>query len=196
MDFTVKCVCLNPESNGAMWDCNNCKTWQHEECYYEPEDIPSEQDTHYCIDCEPRFVDVARAVAIQTQRKDEELQSSQQALDDLRLQRKKDHEETVRMMERDLDLTREEDQEKLVKTNEEDPKGKGVVSEMRKRVFLNWNVLGREVRYQRREEKEIENSFEEYLRQLRSDGFTEEEIEILMTKKQRPPSPNISEMEL
>ena len=63
--FTIKCICNYLEDDGFTVLCESCNTWQHAECYYEPENIPGEDDMHSCVDCEPRPLDARRANEIQ-----------------------------------------------------------------------------------------------------------------------------------
>ncbi|KAL4935440.1 hypothetical protein BDV06DRAFT_128729 [Aspergillus oleicola] len=57
--YTIKCICAFQDDDGSTVFCEKCETWQHIECYYHGlEKVP---DVHYCVDCEPRYLDGRRA---------------------------------------------------------------------------------------------------------------------------------------
>jgi hypothetical protein len=58
-DYTIKCICDFDEDDGNTVLCEKCDTWQHIECYYHGKKVP---EIHNCADCEPRSLDVKRAI--------------------------------------------------------------------------------------------------------------------------------------
>lgn len=67
----IKCICGFQDDDGSKYVyCENCDTWQHVECYY-PETAWSEEETHNCVDCEPRVLDAKRATERQKRRREE-----------------------------------------------------------------------------------------------------------------------------
>ena len=65
--YTIKCVCPFDDDDGLTVFCERCETWQHIECYYPTRKVP---DVHNCVDCEPRPVDVKRALERQRRRRE------------------------------------------------------------------------------------------------------------------------------
>ncbi|KAJ6108611.1 hypothetical protein N7523_009934 [Penicillium sp. IBT 18751x] len=57
--YTIKCICQFDEDDGNTVFCEGCETWQHIICYYPKHRVP---DVHNCVDCEPRPLDVRRAI--------------------------------------------------------------------------------------------------------------------------------------
>jgi len=57
--YTIKCICQFDEDDGSTVFCEGCETWQHIICYYPDKRVP---DVHNCVDCEPRPLDLRRAV--------------------------------------------------------------------------------------------------------------------------------------
>ena len=67
--YTIKCICGFFDDDGDTVLCEPCQTWQHIICYYEPEDRPKEEDSHGCVDCEPRPLDAKRATECQREQR-------------------------------------------------------------------------------------------------------------------------------
>ena len=67
--YTIKCICGFFDDDGDTVLCEPCQTWQHIICYYEPEDRPKEEDSHGCVDCEPRLLDAERATECQREQR-------------------------------------------------------------------------------------------------------------------------------
>ncbi|KNC77845.1 hypothetical protein SARC_09709, partial [Sphaeroforma arctica JP610] len=63
------CVCGFEHDDEHMIACDRCNNWQHTVCMgLKPSTVPS---IHYCVNCEPRPVDVGRAKAIQSKKAEE-----------------------------------------------------------------------------------------------------------------------------
>jgi hypothetical protein len=58
-DYTIKCICTYTDDDGNTVLCENCRTWQHINCYYP--DYPV-LEIHFCGDCRPRYLDGKRAI--------------------------------------------------------------------------------------------------------------------------------------
>ncbi len=67
-DYTIKCVCRFDDDDGNTVYCERCETWQHIECYYHGRVVP---EVHYCADCDPRPIDVRRALERQRRRREQ-----------------------------------------------------------------------------------------------------------------------------
>ncbi|KAG8531653.1 uncharacterized protein KY384_003284 [Bacidia gigantensis] len=68
-DSTIKCICGFKHDDGLSVFCEKCNTWQHTECYYYDEKndrVPQNHEldaiSHFCTDCEPRWIDVQAAI--------------------------------------------------------------------------------------------------------------------------------------
>ncbi|USW54164.1 Putative SET domain, Zinc finger, PHD-type, Zinc finger, FYVE/PHD-type [Septoria linicola] len=62
-DGQISCICGFADDDGWTVACDKCNRWQHQSCYYPQYDerqLP-EHLQHYCVECEPRPVDVAGA---------------------------------------------------------------------------------------------------------------------------------------
>ncbi|KAI9775874.1 MAG: hypothetical protein M1839_000748 [Geoglossum umbratile] len=46
--YTIKCICPFPDDDGSTVYCEQCRTWQHIECYYPSVRVP---EIHHCTDC-------------------------------------------------------------------------------------------------------------------------------------------------
>ena len=57
-DGTIRCICGFAEDDGNTVFCEECKTWQHIECYYPSQLVP---EIHFCSDCDSRDLDIKRA---------------------------------------------------------------------------------------------------------------------------------------
>ena len=49
--FLTKCFCHTSDGDENVVQCEDCKTWQHLDCYYEAESVPA---VHKCTECSPR----------------------------------------------------------------------------------------------------------------------------------------------
>ncbi|PYH86271.1 hypothetical protein BO82DRAFT_118275 [Aspergillus uvarum CBS 121591] len=58
----IKCICDFSHDDGQTIFCEKCNTWQHIVCYYDDMQSPEE---HLCADCQPRFLQVQHARALQ-----------------------------------------------------------------------------------------------------------------------------------
>ncbi len=68
-DDSTKCVCgLNDGDDGDfLIACDNCQRWVHAECFgIDPDQIP---ENFLCWICEPRHIDIKRAVELQKARR-------------------------------------------------------------------------------------------------------------------------------
>ena len=64
-DDSIRCICGYTEDDGATVFCEDCKTWQHIDCYYFPtNEVP---EVHQCVICKPRPVDGLAAAQRQSQ---------------------------------------------------------------------------------------------------------------------------------
>jgi uncharacterized protein len=68
-EFTIKCICDYQDDDGNTVFCETCDTWQHIECYYEPENVPGKDDNHSCVDCEPRTLNAKLATERQREKR-------------------------------------------------------------------------------------------------------------------------------
>ncbi|CAK1363248.1 unnamed protein product [Cercospora beticola] len=62
-DGQISCICGFADDDGWTVACDKCNRWQHQSCYYPQFDerqLP-EHLQHYCVECEPRDVDVLAA---------------------------------------------------------------------------------------------------------------------------------------
>ena len=56
----IKCICAYVDDDGSTVYCEQCRTWQHSECYYYNDGgvLPDlAKIEHYCSDCKPRHLD-------------------------------------------------------------------------------------------------------------------------------------------
>jgi hypothetical protein len=54
-----RCICKFADDDGYSVYCEECRTWQHKDCYYpDNTDVP---DIHMCVICDPRPCDAAAA---------------------------------------------------------------------------------------------------------------------------------------
>lgn len=73
-DGEISCICAYNWDDGFTIQCETCNKWNHMECYYPNEaDRPGPDQTHYCNDCRPRFVDGRKATALQRVKSIEQL---------------------------------------------------------------------------------------------------------------------------
>jgi hypothetical protein len=58
-DSTIRCICDYTDDDGNTIFCEECKTWQHIECYYpgKVDDASSPDFDHTCVQCSPKVVD-------------------------------------------------------------------------------------------------------------------------------------------
>lgn len=72
-DYTIKCICGFHDDGGNTGLCEDCKTWQHSECYYfeDGEVLNVSEIEHCCIDCKPRQLDIRSATERQTKRREQ-----------------------------------------------------------------------------------------------------------------------------
>ncbi|KAL1302040.1 hypothetical protein AAFC00_002487 [Neodothiora populina] len=72
-DGEIICICAYNWDDGYTIQCETCNKWNHMECYYPNEsDRPGPDQTHYCVDCQPREVDARRASALQREKYNEQ----------------------------------------------------------------------------------------------------------------------------
>jgi len=68
-DGEIICICAYNWDDGYTIQCETCNKWNHMECYYPNEsDRPAPDQTHYCVECQPREVDARRASALQREK--------------------------------------------------------------------------------------------------------------------------------
>ncbi|XP_071961693.1 uncharacterized protein [Antedon mediterranea] len=68
-DSVTRCICNFEHDDGYMISCDKCLTWQHVECMgLERNNIP---DCYFCERCQPRPVDVQKAIALQTKKREQ-----------------------------------------------------------------------------------------------------------------------------
>ena len=53
-EYPIKCICNFQDDDGNIILCETCDTWQHIDCYYQLDTVPGKDDSHYCVNCEPR----------------------------------------------------------------------------------------------------------------------------------------------
>ena len=58
-ESAIRCICSYTDDDGNTIFCEECKTWQHIECYYpgQADDAASPEFAHTCARCSPRSVD-------------------------------------------------------------------------------------------------------------------------------------------
>ncbi|XP_033126785.1 inactive histone-lysine N-methyltransferase 2E-like isoform X2 [Anneissia japonica] len=73
-DGVTRCICNFEHDDGYMISCDQCLSWQHVECMgLDRNNIP---ERYFCEKCEPRSVDVQKAVALQTKKRENMSDSS------------------------------------------------------------------------------------------------------------------------
>lgn len=65
-DYTIKCICGYDDDDGNTVFCEQCKKWQHIDCYYHNTKVP---ETHVCVDCGHIISGFHRKAARNRQRK-------------------------------------------------------------------------------------------------------------------------------
>lgn len=72
-DGEIACICQLNWDDGYTIQCETCNKWNHMECYYpNAVDRPGSDQTHYCVDCDPRPVDAHLANALQREKINEQ----------------------------------------------------------------------------------------------------------------------------
>ena len=67
-DYIIKCICGFPGDDGNTVYCDQCKTWQHTECYYSDKhgNVPTKEELevidHFCETCRPRSINAKGAI--------------------------------------------------------------------------------------------------------------------------------------
>ncbi|KAK5138208.1 hypothetical protein LTR08_004904 [Meristemomyces frigidus] len=70
-DGQISCFCGYNDDDGNTVACDNCNKWNHSLCYYpeyDGQDLPARLE-HFCVECNPRPVDVTGANARQRYRR-------------------------------------------------------------------------------------------------------------------------------
>lgn len=76
-DGEIICICNYNWDDGYTIQCETCNKWNHMECYYPNEsDRPGQDQTHYCVDCQPRDIDAKRAATLQREKHQETLRDN------------------------------------------------------------------------------------------------------------------------
>ena len=76
-DGEIICICAYNWDDGYTIQCETCNRWNHMECYYPNEaDRPGPDQTHYCVECQPREVDTRRASALQREKYNDQLKEN------------------------------------------------------------------------------------------------------------------------
>ena len=66
-DYLIKCICGYGDDDANTVYCDLCETWQHTQCYYVDQhgNVPTKEELevvdHFCVDCQPRPLDVKGA---------------------------------------------------------------------------------------------------------------------------------------
>jgi len=69
--YNIKCICGFVEDDGRTILCDKCGTWQHVDCYYAMQNVPGQDDNHYCADCNPgTLIDREKAIKRQMKRRE------------------------------------------------------------------------------------------------------------------------------
>lgn len=83
VDYIIKCICGFEDADQNTVCCEKCESWQHTECYYIDvngrmlSNDELEHVDHFCVDCQPRSLDVQGATDRQRARHEEMLEANE-----------------------------------------------------------------------------------------------------------------------